>query len=44
MIDIKDNPHIIELINGILNNKGICEVKVESKGVVVVEIQRTLRK
>jgi len=46
-IDIREHPEVIEIINTILNNKGIAEIKNESKhnsvNLVVVEIKRTVK-
>lgn len=42
-IRIEDFPDIIDIIDAILSNKGIAEVKVEKDRLVVVEIKRTLR-
>ncbi len=51
-INILDYPEIIEKINGIINNKGVAEIKNEqrfyegrkiSDAIVVVEITRRLR-
>lgn len=43
MIDIKDSPQTIEAINAILNAKNIAEVKIEPKGVAVIEIKRQVK-
>jgi transcriptional antiterminator len=43
LIDIRNNPLILETINAILNNKGIAEIKSEKNGLCVVEIKRTLK-
>lgn len=47
MIDIRNYPSVIEAINTIINNKGIVEVKNESRhgdtNLVVVEITRTVK-
>ena len=42
-IRIEDFPDIIDIIDAILSNKGIAEIKVEKDRIVVVEIKRTLR-
>ncbi len=42
-LDIRDNPEIIEIINSIVNNHGIAEIKKERDGIAVVEINRKLR-
>ncbi len=46
-IDIKEHPDVIKVINAILNNNGIAEIKNESKhssvNLVVVEIKRTVK-
>ena len=42
-IRIEDFPDIIDIIDAILSNRGIAEIKVEKDRVVVVEIKRTLR-
>ena len=42
-IDLAKHPEIIALINAIINDKGICEIKIERRGVTVVEIKRTLK-
>lgn len=41
--DVKENEQAIQIINSIINNGGIAEIKVENKGIAVVEIKRTLR-
>jgi hypothetical protein len=43
MIDIKNSPQTIEAINAILNAKNIAEVKIEPKGVAVIEIKRQVK-
>lgn len=43
MVDIRENAEAIGIINSILNNGGIAEVKIEKKAVAVVEIRRTLK-
>lgn len=43
MIDINDHPKIIQKINEALNYGTIVELKVEKKGVSVVEITRRVR-
>lgn len=46
MIDIRKRPEVLEIINTILNNGGIAEVKNESRhseNIVVVEIKRTVK-
>ena len=41
---IEDYPDIIELIDAILSNKGVAEIKVErGDRLTVVEIKRTLK-
>lgn len=46
-IDIRQHPEIIELINAIINNKGIAEIKNEGKNdsvnIVVVEVKRVVK-
>ena len=42
-IRIEDFPDIIDIIDAILSNKGIAEIKIEKDRIVVVEIKRTLR-
>lgn len=42
-LDIRDNPELIEIINTIVNNHGIAEIKKERDGIAVVEITRKLR-
>jgi hypothetical protein len=46
-IDIRDYPEVIEIINGIINNHGVAEVKNEKRqgevNLVVVEISRTVK-
>lgn len=43
MIDIRQLPEVIQAINNGLNNRDIVEVKLESNGVSVVLIRRTLK-
>lgn len=44
MIDIRKNQEILNILNAILNNNGIAEIKQEGKGnICVVEIKRQLR-
>lgn len=47
MIDIRDFPEIIDIINGIVNNHGTAEIKNEARkgetNLVVVEIARTVK-
>lgn len=43
MIDLKRHPEVIEAINAILSSGGIAEVKCESKGLVVISIERKLK-
>lgn len=48
MVDIKNRPDILDLINAILNNQGIVEIKNEVRrdgtdNLVVVEIKRQVR-
>lgn len=43
MIDIKNSPQTLEAINAILNAKNIAEVKIEPKGVAVIEIKRQVK-
>ena len=42
-IDISKEAEVIEVINQILNNHGIAEIKKERDGIAVVEISRKLR-
>ena len=42
-IDISKETEVIEVINQILNNHGIAEIKKERDGIAVVEISRKLR-
>lgn len=46
-IDIRQYTEVIDLINNILNNKGIVEIKNEGRNnkvnIVVVEIKRTVK-
>lgn len=46
-IDIREHPEIIDLINAIVNSKGIAEIKNEGKhntvNIVVVEVKRTVK-
>ena len=42
-LDIRDYPELIEIINSIVNNHGIAEIKKERDGIVAVEITRKLR-
>ena len=42
-IDIRDYPLTIEAINATLNSKNIAEVKLEPKGIAVVEIKRQVK-
>lgn len=42
-IDIRENKEVIEMINKIINEGGIAEVKVEKHGISVIEIKRKLR-
>lgn len=48
MVDIKNRPDILDLVNAILNNQGIVEIKNEIRrdgtdNLVVVEIKRQVR-
>lgn len=43
MTDIRRNPEAIEAINAILSNGGIAEVKYESRGLVVVSVERKVK-
>jgi len=43
-MDIREMPDVCEKVNAVLNNHGIVEIKVESTGVTVVEIKRTLKR
>lgn len=47
LIDIRNNPLVLDIINVIVNNGGIAEVKQEYKNgkenLVVVEIRRKVR-
>lgn len=47
MYKIQDNPDVVGVINAILNNNGIAEVKREWDGneqvITVVDIKRTLK-
>lgn len=47
MIDIRDYPEVIEIINGIINNRGTAEIKNERRqgetNLVVVEITRAVK-
>ena len=47
MIDIRKRQDVLDIINTILNNGGIAEVKNESRkageNIVVVEIKRTVK-
>lgn len=41
---IEDYPDVLEIINAILNNKGVAEIKIErGDRLTVVEIKRTLK-
>lgn len=42
-IDIRNHDEAINAINAALANKSIVEVKLEPKGVAVVEIKRTVK-
>lgn len=46
-IDIRDYPEVVEIINGIINNRGTAEIKNEKRqgevNLVVVEINRAVR-
>lgn len=46
-IDIRDYPEVIEIINGIINNRGTAEIKNERRqgetNLVVVEITRAVK-
>jgi len=41
--DLREHPEMIEEINRIVNARCAAEVKEESKGVVIVQIERKLR-
>ena len=48
MVDIRKRPDILDLVNAILNNQGIVEIKNEVRrdgtdNLVVVEIKRQVR-
>ena len=44
MVDIREHQDVIDILNAILNNKGIAEIKMErGETPVIVEIKRTLR-
>lgn len=43
MTSIRDNAEVLAAIDAILNNNGIAEVKIEPKGIAVVEIKRTVK-
>lgn len=47
MIDLRDEKEIIDIINSILNNGGVAEIKNESRtstpNLVVVEIERKVK-
>lgn len=47
MIDIKNHPEVLEAMNAILNNGGVCEVKREKwkagEKIVVVEQTRAVK-
>lgn len=48
MVDISRNAEVIEVVNAILNNRGIAEIKNEVRrngddNIVVVEIKRQVR-
>lgn len=40
---IEDYPHTLKVINAILNNEGIAEVKIEKGKLTVVELGRSVR-
>lgn len=46
-VDIRNMPEVVEVINAILNNHGIAEIKNESRkddaNIVVVEITRSVK-
>lgn len=42
MTDIRDYPKILDAINAIINSKGLAEVKIEPKGITVVEQKRNV--
>lgn len=42
MTDIRNYPKVIDAINAIINSKGLAEVKIEPKGIAVVEQKRTV--
>lgn len=51
MVDIRDFPEVIDIVNAIINNKGTAEIKTERKkdngnvteNLVVVEISRSVK-
>lgn len=44
MLDVREMPDTLKIINAILNNQGIAEVKVErGNHVTVVEVKRTVK-
>lgn len=43
MLDIKDYPEAIRIINKALNYGAIIEIKLERKGISVVEIARKVK-
>lgn len=47
MIDVRTMPEVLDAINAVLNNKGVCEVKSErwksGAKVTVVEQSRTVK-
>lgn len=47
MIDVRQHPEILRVVNAILNNKGVAEIKVEEwkdgERILVVEQKRSVR-
>lgn len=48
MIDIRQHPELLRVVNAILNNKGVAEIKVEEwkdgERLLVVEQKRSVRR
>ena len=42
-IDIRNYEDTLDAINAILNSKEICEIKLEPKGIAVVQIKRQVK-
>ena len=40
MVDIRNYPKVIDAINAVINSRGLAEVKIEPKGIAVVEQKR----